>query len=140
MRTSRLSVQPTLLTMYLNLRPCKVQSKELMHVNLSRVRRPKIPFCVALIRTVITFAYELGLERSLARWKANEKLHLKIAKTSPTPFRRAFRILPCRCETSRTTSSIEEDIIFMHTPNNPHSGSEPMPLHGPITRSRARQF
>ena len=50
-------------------------------------------------KTAITFAYEVGLRRSLARWKANEKLHLKIAKTSSTPFRRAFRILPCRCET-----------------------------------------
>ena len=36
-------------------------------------------------KTAITFAYELGLERSLARWKANEKLHLKITKTSSTP-------------------------------------------------------
>ena len=50
-------------------------------------------------KTVITFAYELGLQRSSARWKANEKFNLKIAKTSSTPFRRAFRILPCRCET-----------------------------------------
>ena len=52
-----------------------------------------------LTRTALNFAYELGLERSLARWKANEKLHLKIAKTSSTPVRRAFRILPGRCET-----------------------------------------
>ena len=29
-------------------------------------------------KTAITFAYELGLRRSLARWKANEKLNLKI--------------------------------------------------------------
>ena len=41
---------------------------------------------------------------------------------------------------SRTTSSVEEDITFMHTHNNPHSGSEPMPLQGPITRARALQF
>ena len=27
----------------------------------------------------------------------------------------------------------------MHTPNNPHGGSEPMPLQGPITRGRARR-
>ena len=79
--------------------PFKVQSEELVHFNSSRVRGPRKPFCVALTRTAITFAYELGLERSLARWKANEKLHLKIAKTSSIPFQRAFRILLCRCET-----------------------------------------
>ena len=28
----------------------------------------------------------------------------------------------------------------MHTPNTRHSGSEPMPLQGPITRASARQF
>ena len=84
--------------MVLNLCPRKAQSEELMLLNSSRVRGPKIQFCVELTRTAITFVYELGLERSLARWKANEKLHLKIAKTSSTPFRRAFGFLPCRCE------------------------------------------
>ena len=97
-------------------------------------------FCVALTRTAITFAYELGLERSLARCKANEKLHLKIAKTSSTPFRRAFESFRTGVKLSRTTSSIEEDITSKYTPNIPHSGSEPMPLQGPITRARARQF
>ena len=47
----------------------------------------------------ITFAYELGLRRALARWKANEKLHPKAAKTSSTSFRRVSGILPCRCDT-----------------------------------------
>ena len=41
---------------------------------------------------------------------------------------------------SRTTSTIEGDITFMHTRNNPHSGCEPMPLQGPITRAHARQL
>ena len=44
------------------------------------------------------FYVRTRIERSLARWKANEKLHPKIVKTSSTPFRRAFGILPCRCE------------------------------------------
>ena len=47
MRTSLPCVQPTLLTMDLNLCPCKVQSQELVHVNSSIVRGPKRPFCVA---------------------------------------------------------------------------------------------
>ena len=99
MRTSLICVQPTLLTMDLNLCPCMVQSQELVHVNSSRVRGPKTPFCVAFAPTAITFAYELGLRRSLARWKGKEKLHPKLAKTSSTSFRRAFGILPCRCDT-----------------------------------------
>ena len=77
-------------------------------------------------RTAITFAYELGLERSLARWKTNENLHPKIAKTSSTP---------CRCALSEFWARV----LHMHTPNTPHNGSEPMPLQGPITRARARQ-
>ena len=103
----------------LKLCPCKVQSQELVHVNSSRVRGPKTPFCVAFAPTAITFAYELGLRRSLARWKANEKLHLKIAKTSSTPFRRAFRILPCRCETcwKYALEAIIEMIIFHYVHN-----------------------
>ena len=55
--------------------------------------------CHLFEMTAITFAYELGLRRSLARWKANEKLHPKVAKTNTTSFRRAFGILPCRCDT-----------------------------------------
>ena len=98
MRTSLPCVQPTLLTLDLNLCPCKVQSQELVHINSSRVRGPKTLFCVAFASTAITFPYELGLRRPLARWKTNEKLHPKNAKTSSTPFQRAFRILPCRCE------------------------------------------
>ena len=90
---------PTLLTAVLNLCHCMVQSQELVHVNSSWVRGPNMPFCVVLTRTAFTFAYELGLERSLARWKANEKLHPKILSTSSTSSQCAFGILPCRCET-----------------------------------------
>ena len=140
MRTSLPCGQPTLLTMDMNLCPCKVQSQELVHVNSSRVRGPKITFCVAFAPTAITLAYELGLRRSLARWKANEKLHPKVAKTSSTSFRRAFGILPCRCDNSRTTSTIDEDITSMRTTNAPHNGSDPVPLQGAITRARAHQF
>ena len=92
-------LQPTLRTMDLNLCPCTVKSQELVRVNSSRVRGSKTPFCVAFASTALTFAYELGLRRSLARWKANEKLHPKVAKTSSTSFRHAFGILPCRCDT-----------------------------------------
>ena len=41
---------------------------------------------------------------------------------------------------SRTTSSIEENITSTRTTNAPHNGSEPVPMHGEITRARARQF
>ena len=141
MRTSLPCVQPALRTLDLNLCPCIVKSQELVHVNSSRVRGPKTRFCVAFASTAITFAYELGLRRSLARWKANEKLHPKVAKTSTTSFRRAIGILPCRCDTSRTTSTIDEDITSMRTTNAPHNGSEPMPLQGAnLSRARARQF
>ena len=126
--TSLPCVQPTLLTMDLNLCPCKDQSQELMHINSSRVRGPKTPFCIAFAPTALTFAYEIGLRRCLARSKANEKFQPKVAKSSSTSFRRAFGILPCRT-LSRTTSTIDEDITFMRTSNAPHNGSEPVPLH-----------
>ena len=123
-------VQPTLLTMDLNLCSCMVQSQEIVHINSSRVRGRKTPFCVAFAPTAITFAYQLGLRRTFARWKANKKLHPKVAKTSSTSFRHAFGILPCRCDTfSRTTSTTDEDIASMRTTNAPHNGSEPVPLH-----------
>ena len=40
-------------------------------------------------KTAITFAYELGLRRSLARWKANEKLNPKIHKSKSDSLREA---------------------------------------------------
>ena len=43
-------------------------------------------------KTAITFAYELGLRRSSARWKANEKFNLKIHKPISNSFARLGRI------------------------------------------------
>ena len=90
--------------------------------------------------TAITFAYELGLPSFLARWKANEKIHPKVANTSSTSFQCAFGILPAGVPFSRTTCTIDEDITSMRTTNAPHNGSEPVPLQGAIARARARQF
>ena len=62
-------------------------------------------------QTAITYAYELGLRCSLARWKANEKLRPKIAQTSSTSFRHSFGTLPCRCEPFRNDETIPEPCI-----------------------------
>ena len=40
-------------------------------------------------KTAITFAYELGLRRSSARWKANEKFNPKIHKSRSNSLREA---------------------------------------------------
>ena len=126
--------------MDLNLCPCKVQPQEIVHVNSSRVRGSKTPFCVAFAPTAITFAYELGVRRSLARWKANEKLHPKIAKPALPHFGVHLESFRAGVKVSRTTSTIDEDITSMSTTNAPHDASEPVPLQGAITRARARQF
>ena len=117
-----------------------MQSQERVHVNSSRVRGPKTPFSVAFAPTAITFAYELGLRRSLARWKANEKLHPKVAEPALRHFGVRLESFRAGVTLSRTTSTIDEDITSMRTTNAPHNGSEPVRLHGEITRARARQF
>ena len=55
------------------------------------VRAPKTPFCVAFAPTAITFAYELGLRRSLARWKAKEKFNPKIHKPKSISLARLWK-------------------------------------------------
>ena len=124
-----------------NLSTCEVLfCQELAHVNSSSVRGPKTPFCVAFAPTAITFAYKLGLRRSLDRWKANEKLHPKVAKTSSPYFGVRLESFRAGVTLFKTTSTIDEDITSMRTTNARHNGSEPVPLQGAITRARARQF